>query len=315
MAGKSHFALERSDGVIVEDNALISLDPTAYINLSGEGRNVYYARNKHSSFFVQQSDFSFTFDGNGGAYFGKVAAVNGTTVTLAADPTYPGWANEKHPLWRRSVVCIMDGRGAGQYRYVTSNQGRTWQVDRPFEVAPDATSLISIIPFRGRALVIGNRFEDAGWVNMGYGSSFDVTCADNSLYRVGAFLNEGLREPDAIHASWFIQYLNNTINEGHTLEQTNGDQRKTSLYDGTTTRYAVHRGNRYAADNSGNINIGGNATDAIAEHCTLGNIHSAIESSPDTTGVLFRANIFEDGKGKPVTPRYQGGGLAKAVTR
>ena len=57
-----------------EDNEFISVDPTAYINLSGEGRNMYYARNRHGSQFVHQSDFSFTFDGQGGAYLGKVAA-------------------------------------------------------------------------------------------------------------------------------------------------------------------------------------------------------------------------------------------------
>ncbi|MBV9866387.1 MAG: hypothetical protein JO316_13625 [Abitibacteriaceae bacterium] len=308
MAGKSQFALERSDGVIVEDNDLVSLDPTAYINLSGEGRNVYYARNQHSSFFAHQSDFSWTFDGNGGAYFGKIATVNGTQVTLDKDPTYPNWAPEQHPLWRRSVLCIMDGKGTGQYRYITVNTGRTWQLDRPFDVPPDNSSTISIFPFRGRVLVIGNRFEDAGWVNMGYGSSFDVVCANNSLYRVGALLNLGLREA-SVHASWFIQYLNNDLYEGQTLEQTTGDLRNPEIFSGTTTRYAIHRGDHIHADNSGNINIGGNATDAIVEHCTVENAHSSIVAEKDTAGVLFRDNSF----GRGAVSRYSGSGLDKAV--
>ena len=87
MAGKALIALEHSDGAIVEDNEFISVDPTAYINLSGEGRNMYYARNRHGSQFVHQSDFSFTFDGQGGAYLGKVAAASGTAITLADEPT------------------------------------------------------------------------------------------------------------------------------------------------------------------------------------------------------------------------------------
>ena len=65
-----HRDAEGSDGLIVEDNDFVSLDPTAYVNLSNEGRNVYYARNRHESQYTQQSDFSWTFDGGGVAYQG-----------------------------------------------------------------------------------------------------------------------------------------------------------------------------------------------------------------------------------------------------
>lgn len=300
MAGKAHFALERGEHVIVEDNDLISLDPTAYINLSGEGREIYYARNRQTSFFAHQSDFSWTFDGVGMAYLGKLAAIKGSALTLAQDPVYPAWASETSGFWKRAVVCIMDGRGAGQYRFVTSNQGRAWQIDRPFDVLPDEKSVVSIIPYRGRVLVVGNRFEDAGWVNMGYGSSFDVVCSHNSLYRVGSFLNLGLRNTDGVHASWRIQYLDNDIYEGHTLVQTTADMRAADLYNGPTTRAAIHRRHHLHADNSGSIDIGGNATDVIVEHCDLLNPRSRITIGKETAGILLRANT---------SPRYAGDGL------
>ncbi len=306
-AGKSNIALERCDGAIIEDNQFISLDPTAYINLSGEGRNVYYARNKHSSFFVHQSDFSFTFDGQGSAYIGKVAAVDGTNVTLAADPKYPDWAKENHPLWRRCVVAIMQGKGTGQYRFVTANAGRNWQVDRPFDVAPDDTSTISIFPFRGRALVVGNRFEDANWVNMGYGSSLEVICANNQLYRCAALLNYGLREVAGVHASWFVQYLDNEVYEGNTLVEINSDGRHPELLDGTVTRFCINRRTHLHADNSGNINVGGAATDVIFEGCTLDNARSEIKVGKETFGVLLRNNKFSG------APRYGGEGLPNTV--
>ena len=307
-AGKSNISLERSDGAIVEDNEFISLDPTAYINLSGEGRNLYYARNKHSSFFVQQSDFSFTFDGQGSAYLGKVAAVEGTNVTLAGDPQYPDWAKESHPLWRRCVVAIMQGKGTGQYRFVTANAGRNWTIDRPFDIAPDDTSTISIFPFRGRALVIGNRFEDANWVNMGYGSSLDVICVGNQLYRCAQMLNYGLRETAGVHASWFVQYLDNEIHEGHTDAEINSDGRHPELLDGPVTRFCVNRRTHLHADNSGNLVVGGAATDVIFEGCTLDNARSEIKVSKESSGVLLRNNTFTNG-----APRYSGDGLPNAV--
>ncbi len=308
MAGKSPFSLQGSDGVIIEDNDVVSLDPTAYINLSNEGRNVYYARNHHESLFAQQSDFSWTFDGGGVAYQGKAATVDGLHLSLAQAPTYPVWAGENSPLWHRAVVCVIDGKGTGQYRFVIANLGRNWEIDRPFDVVPDATSTISIVPFRGRVLVVGNHFEDASWVNLGYGTSIDVVCSHNSLYRVGALLNYGLRDPDGTLPSWYVQYLDNDIYEGHTLEQTTADMRNPTVFSGPSTRASIHRREHMHSDNSGSFDVGGNATDVIMEHCTLDNPRSRLTVGNETSGVLLRDNTFSGG-----VARYSGDGVPQAV--
>jgi hypothetical protein len=310
MAGKSPFSLQRSDGVIIEDNEVVSLDPTAYINLSNEGRNLYYARNRHESFFVQQSDFSWTFDGYGVAYQGKAASVDGTHVTLAKDPTYPQWAGESDSIWRRAVVCVIEGKGTGQYRFVTANKGRNWEIDRPFDVAPDAASTISVVPFRGRVLLVGNRFEDASWVNLGYGTSIDVLFTHNSLYRAGALLNYGLRDPDGTLPSWFVQYLDNDIYEGHTMVQTTSDMRNGNVFSGPATRAAIHRRQHLHGDNSGSFDVGGNASDVIMEQCKLENPRSRFTVGKETSGVLLRNNVFPAG-----ITRYSGEGISQAVVK
>ncbi len=184
-----------------------------------------------------------------------------------------------------------------------------WQMDRPFDVPPDATSIISIVPFRGRLLLIGNRFEDAGWVNTGYGSSFDVVCANNQLYRVGEFLNLGLRETDGVQPSWHIQCLNNDMYEGQTLVQATGDTRNMALFAGPITQAVVHRRQHIHADNGGDINVGGIAADVIVEHCTLDNPHSRITADKGTTGILFRDNHIAQGQSQG----YSGGGLADGL--
>jgi hypothetical protein len=299
-AGKSNVDMGGSRQNIIEDNQFVSLDPTAYINLAGEGRNLYYARNKHESLYVDQSDFSFTFDGNGAGYLGKVKACDGVNVTLAEDPKYLKWAPEKHEFWRRSVICIVTGRGTGQYRYVTANAGRDWKIDRPFDVAPDENSVITIAPYRGQLIVSGCRFEDANWVNMGYGSSFDVLCVNNVLHRCSQLLNYGLNLPDGQQPSWRVQYLNNEIHEGFTTVDIMSPH-KPELFDGSVTRYVVNRGTHIFPDNSGGIKIGGVATDVIVEHCKLDHPSPSIASDKDTIGVLFRDNIFSG-----TTPRYTG---------
>ena len=300
-AGKCNCELAHAANVIVEDNQFVSLDPTAYMNVYEEGRNIYYARNRHESLYVAQSDFSFTFDGPGAGYLGKVAACEGTAVALADDPAYPKWAGEKSSLWKKSAVCILSGRGAGQYRFVTSNQGREWKIDQPFVVAPDESSIITIAPFRGHLLVVGNRFEDASWVNMGYGSSMDVICANNALYRCGQLLNYGLKLPEGQQPSWRVQYLNNELFEGHTQVDTLSTYKVPAPYEGPITRYTIHRGTHLHADNSGSIKIGGNATDIIVEHSKLDHASGTICSDKDVSGVLFRDNEFG---GKPA--RYKG---------
>jgi|GEM_PF-1183399 len=290
IAGKSNLDLAHSDGVIVEDNVMISLDPTAYINLSGEGRNVYYSRNRHEAFYAQQSDFSWTFDGVAQAYLGRIALVHGVDIELGEDPKYPDWAKEDSPLWRRSVVCVLEGKGEGQYRYVVENRGRMWKVDRPFSIPPDSSSVISIIPYRGNVMLIGNRFEDAGWVNLGYGSSFNVIGANNQTFRVGEMLNLGLRNPDGVMPSWYVQYHDNDIREGDTMVQSMGDMRNPNIFSGSVTRFCVHRGQHIHADNYGKIDIGGNANNVIVEDCILDNPSGAIQVDENTSGVLLRRN-------------------------
>ncbi len=289
-AGKSNLDLAHSDGVIVEDNVMISMDPTAYINLSGEGRNVYYSRNRHEAFYAQQSDFSWTFDGVAQAYLGRVASAHGVDIELGDDPQYPDWAKENSPLWRRSVVCILGGKGEGQYRYVVENRGRSWKVDMPFSIPPDSSSVINIIPYRGNVMLIGNRFEDAGWVNLGYGSSFNVIGANNQTFRVGEMLNLGLRNTDGVMPSWYVQYHDNDIREGDTMVQSVGDMRNSQLFSSSVTRFCLHRGQHIHDDNWGGIGITGNAEDIIVENCTLDNSNGAIRVDAETKGVLVRRN-------------------------
>lgn len=308
LAMKSNTQMGGGRQLIVENNLFVSMDPTAYQNIAGSGRNIYYGHNRHEAFYAHQSDYSFTFDASGGAYLGAIAKADGTRITLAADPTYPSWATEKSSWWLRSAVFILDGRGAGQWRDVTSNHGRSWEIDRPFDTAPDATSVVSIVPFNGRVLIVGNHFEDASWVNAGYGTSIDVVCADNELLRSSEMMNYGVRSDDWFEPSWHVQYFDNLIREGQTNVGSLG-MGPTERYRGPLTAWAVHRRQKLAADDSGQITVKGNIRDVIVEGCTLGNPLSLIRIEAEPRGVVVRNNRFV----APASPRYEGDGLKDAV--
>jgi hypothetical protein len=309
MSNKSNTPMGNSRCVIIEDNQMVSMDPTAYQNIAGVGRNIYYGHNHHEALYAQQSDYSFTFDAGGGAYVGGIAKADGTQITLAADPTYPKWAQENSNLWKRGAIFILDGRGVGQWRDVISNHGRNWEIDRPFDVAPDATSVASIVPFNGRVLVIGNSFEDANWLNAGYGTSIDVICADNHLARCADIMNYGVRYQGFCEPSWHVQFFNNTAAEGITHISSTGDGHKQEGYAGPLTRWAIHRHQNLTADNSGSITLGGNLRDAIVENCTLKHPLSIIKVDKGPQGVVLRNNDFSPG----TSPRYAGDGLKDAL--
>ena len=306
--GKTPCPMGGSRQVIVEDNQFVSTHPTAYQNIAGHGRNIYYARNTHEALNVHQSDFSFTFDAGTAAYLGKIAEIKGTNLTLAADPVFAPWAKENSSYWKEAVVCVLEGRGAGQYREVVANQGRNWSLDRPFEVVPDQTSVVTIVPFNGRVLVIGNRFEDANWVNAGYGTSIEVVYAGNQLYRCAQLLNYGLETDGHVQPSWFVQYLDNQLCEGQTGLDVTGSVRHRETYDGPVTRCVIERRNSFAADNSGGISVGGHTRDVVVENCALHHADSLIRADGDATGLVFRNNTFVAG-----APGYEGSQITRSV--
>ena len=165
-----------------------------------------------------------------------------------------------------------------------------------------------IIPFSGRVLIVGNRFEDAAWVNAGYGTSIDVVCAENEVVRSALLLNFGVHADDWFEPSWYVQYFDNRVSEGQTGIETNGAQ-KSERYAGPLTRWAVHRRHTITADNSGSISIAGNLRDAIVEGCTLHHPMSIIKVDGIAQGVLLRNNDFVGAE----TPRYEGDGAKHAI--
>ena len=197
---------------------------------------------------------------------------------------------------------ILDGTGAGQYRLATKNDGRAWEVDRPWEILPDDTSILSIAPFRGRNLFIGNTFEDGGSLQL-YGMALDTIVAGNKGARMDGFFAWGLNPHGwGWQPAWFCQFLENEILEGNgyghraafigAFTSNNNEE-----YAGPLARCAVFR--RNVCHNNARLRLGGTVEDALIEHCTVRHADTGIEVRPGPRSVLLRGNTFED-VGKPL---------------
>ncbi|NCA10794.1 hypothetical protein EBR56_03135 [bacterium] len=194
-------------------------------------------------------------------------------------------------------MMTLDAKGVGQYRIVTAHQGRDWEVDRAWTVLPDATSRISVVPYRGRNLFIGNDCEDGGPFQL-YGSAHECIVAENRGRRMDAFLVWGLDPHDwGQQPSWYCQFLDNTVVEGNGYGHRTGGFGTAALGQpgdgkGRSVRDVVFR--RNACLNNAGFSITGNLHGALVEHNTITHADIGIVVRAPASGVILRANALTD---------------------
>ncbi len=299
--GGRGYSIENTERLIFEDNLVagdnllaIGNDITTF--WSNTCRHIYFAKNRVQQMFGADREM-MTLDAASGAYFGAVAAVAGTKLTLAGDPVFRDYAPKPHTDWTGAAVQVLDGKGAGQYRFVTAHSGREWQVDRPWTVPPDATSRISIAPFRGRNLFIGNSFEDGGAFQL-YAAAHDSMVAENKGARMDGFLVCGLNPHGwGYQPSWYCQFLDNEILEGNGYGHRSasfgtGGSDETKAYDGALVRGTIFR--RNVLHNNARIVVGGMTEDTLVENCTVRDSDLGILVKATARGTLLRGNLFEN---------------------
>lgn len=184
-------------------------------------RHIYYARN-HSSHIYGGDHEALTLDGHATAFFGRVRNVDGRHFELASKP-YPRDPKAKGSMadMHGTAVYIIDGTGAGQYRWLTGYSGNRIEIDRPWEIEPDAASLVSIGGFNGRHLFIGNTAQDTGTIIQLYPPNCECIVAENRSIRASNINSLGKlgkhKEADfsRVEISWFNQFLDNHVVSGN----------------------------------------------------------------------------------------------------
>ena len=161
----------------------------------------------------------YTMDGGEGIYLGGVASTNGTQMTLSGQTTSVNAAGKPWTYsWAGSVAQIIDGPGAGQWRYVTEAGAgdRTIGIDRPWVIAPDATSTLAIVNMQGRVLMIDNDYQ-RDTQHDDYYLAVDSIKAGNDFGVDGAAMAAQAwagKHYQGTFPAWHLQFLNNRIVRG-----------------------------------------------------------------------------------------------------
>jgi hypothetical protein len=207
--------------------------------------------------------------------------------------------------WHGITLYILDGKGAGQYRNLSQCHGRELEVERPWDILPDSSSVVSIGKFNGRHLFIGNRFIDTGTSVQLYPPNAECIVAENQIERVnstnvgGALTSKLPWSGIRVEPSWFNQFLNNVIVEGNAWGMASSQM---YVYGTNEDSFVpISRGNIVRSNtlmNNSSINISGAVADALVEGNTVSNSDVGIQvrakSKTFPTGLLLRNNRFQN---------------------
>ncbi|HEV2273324.1 MAG TPA: hypothetical protein VGR96_04120 [Acidobacteriaceae bacterium] len=119
-----------------------------------------------------------TNDGDGGAYFGPIASSNANSVVLAYDPAW-NWMGTTNP--EASSIAIVSGTGVGQYSFLLGYSGRTVNLETPWKVAPDSTSVVVITQYELNMTVAHNTITNTLGSSIVLGDTLEAVMEDNVI--------------------------------------------------------------------------------------------------------------------------------------
>ncbi len=198
-------------------------------------------------------------DGTTGGYTGPITSASGTTLTVPS-PIGTYTAVAARPVnWLGAVVQILGGRGAGQWRQVVSAPagGTTITVDRPWDIAPDATSMIALNDFLGRTIHIDNNYaalpnHQDYYITLDSikaANSFGVARADPNADKdadpipISSAASWTGRHYDGTLPGWHLQILDNAVSRGDIALFQSGVVSPTVGYSGEVGAAHVYRNN------------------------------------------------------------------------
>jgi hypothetical protein len=287
----SGWAVVGGDKVIFENNDAYNCT----YSIAPVCRNLYWGQNSQHDLFTNNRE-SITHDGARTAFRGTVPGQSdGTRLTLDL-------GSDKNPFrngpayWIGQNVQLIEGRGAGQTRTITALTNSVVTIDRPWSIAPDATSRYVVAAERQHLLYVDNDTEDSSIAIQLYGGLTDGVLARNRCSRSGGFVGFGM-DYHGIIPLWFVQYFDNQILEGNgyrgpSNEMTPRDSIMSIVDHGNDralTRSCVIR--RGALHSNARVEMA--SANGIIENCLIKNADTGITvGAKHASSVVLRGNRF-----------------------
>lgn len=170
------------------------------------GNNIYMARMKIQD-VVDNNREAFTTDITAGIDYHGPAKMDGLSFTfpeeIEMEKAKPG-----------SVLCILSGTGAGQFRTVKEVQGQTVTIDEPFLVTPDEQSHLTV-NYMFRNWYFTDITLDNGGSLQFYTAQGNTVVDGMKITRSGGVKGFGQRVYSSVANNWYNSYINNTFSDGN----------------------------------------------------------------------------------------------------
>lgn len=183
-------------------------------------REMFWSRNRHGDRYSGDRE-CITHDLRNNAYCGDLlpGTVEGTRVSLNVPPetkyVFPGWIGApwgKMEQWEGKQMEIISGKGKGQSRDIVKVHARdVYEIDRPYDIAPDETSLFSVGESRWHIIYVDNVIRDSKHAISLYGGAHDSVVARNDAKRAGAIEAVGVSGPKGVAVVWDVQFVGNRL--------------------------------------------------------------------------------------------------------
>ena len=216
------YHLEQTRAIIIEHNVLEGANLASMgndvVNFYGTATEKLWFAHNHQYRQLGADHEMMTLDGVDGFYWGHVS-LSGRSVKLAralSDRDYlPPSVSNKRASFAGAIFQVLSGAGAGQWARATANTNATVELDRDLEHSLDATSMISIVPYRGQLMFVANTYEDGGPFQL-YGDAHGCLIAENTGARMDGFGGVGLVRW-GWNPNYFNTFVDNRILEGNAL--------------------------------------------------------------------------------------------------
>ena len=179
---------------------------------SNFSREIYCGRNSIQDCYVLDRDGGFVSDFHSplGIYTGWAKHSEGTKTILASSMQ----GEDLSAKWAGAMVSVLDGKGAGQVRFMKSLEADRVETNEPWQVPLDETSFVSISKTIYRGLFVDNLVEDAGNAVSLWGGGVEMVVSGNRSERGGALNQITLCHGDQFIPGMRAQFLDNVITEG-----------------------------------------------------------------------------------------------------
>ena len=207
------YDFDGSANIVNENNVIEGADLLsaggAYSTYSTVKRsaNIYTANNTYSQILGVDRE-AVSSDGPGGAYYGPIQQIEGTHLTLKDHAEW--WGSN----WHDAVVVIIDGRGAGQWRTITNWGESGIDLSAPFDITPDATSIITVVAAHLHYIFFRNHFQETGLAIQFYGTAIEHIVAENDETHAGGYYVVAKNYKGGVQPALNLQLIQNQVHSG-----------------------------------------------------------------------------------------------------